>query len=573
MHSRFLLLFVVLALVIVSAPPAAAQDSGTDTPPVDGPPFSLPFSGPPGPGTWLYQQHYGNTTQAFNYGNVWYEFGQGLHFGVDFEAACGTAVRAIADGVVTSYGANAFGAGPYNLVLNHPGTGYASLYGHLLRMPDVSRGQAVKRGEVIGLSGDPDGSCESRPHLHLEIRSTDYQTAYNPLPFFDVNWHMLASVGPYNTNFQQDLAAPRRWMRLENQPDIRFGGDVLNNYTRPWPLKLEIRPPVNPPLYRALAPLPDDVQVTITAVTDDAWSVGAWWEPGDSDAVYVVDAIPGQESGVFRQPLDGSPRTYEYPAPPALTSPDGSITVARNPDGTMRLTRRSDGATWDVDTNGVYPAVSPDNTRILWELVYGEIVPGTSSPSIVGWAANLDGSMAQRVYSSPSSYSMWLDDHRVLVVRRTDYRDDYRLTIVDLNDDIPDQDAQLLGTYDNLHGLQIAPGGEWIAFYLAFQDDPRANGVYVQRTEPGSRALPLRFFGAYRWRDAESLFVLSYDGDQDAHALGVVDVQTRRVRWLTEPAAQPIRVANGEWSVAPDGTRIVFIGPADYGLHMIDFSE
>jgi hypothetical protein len=40
-------------------------------------------------------------------------------------------------------------------------------------------------------------------------------------------------------------------------------------------------------------------------------------------------------------------------------------------------------------------------------------------------------------------------------------------------------------------------------------------------------------------------------------------------RWLTDPDEVPIRVANGDWSVSPDGTRIVYVDPADYGLYML----
>ena len=81
------------------------------------------------------------------------------------------------------------------------------------------------------------------------------------------------------------------------------------------------------------------------------------------------------------------------------------------------------------------------------------------------------------------------------------------------------------------------------------------------------RALPaagssriFNVFGAYRWRDDHSLYVLSYGIDQDAHELGVVDVESREVRWLTDADEMPIRVANGEWSVSPDGTKLAFYG-------------
>jgi hypothetical protein len=106
-------------------------------------------------------------------------------------------------------------------------------------------------------------------------------------------------------------------------------------------------------------------------------------------------------------------------------------------------------------------------------------------------------------------------------------------------------------------------------FYLAFQDDSDASGVYVQDTAPGSFARKLPFFGAYQWRDADSLYVLSYDMTADAHALGYVAVSTGVFRWLTDPAAMPIRVANGEWRVSPDGARILYVDPADYGLYLL----
>ena len=257
---------IALALAVLGTPwlPAEAQTPETEP---DGPPFSMPLAEPPGPSTWVYEQHYGNTTAAYNYGAVWYVSGQGMHFGVDFEAPCGTPVLAIADGLVRFEDAEGFGAGPHSLVIDHPGTGYSSLYGHLLEYTNLGRGTLVERGQQIALTGDPDGSCESRPHLHLEIRSQDYQQTFNPVNFFDVNWHMLASIGPYQSGFQQDLDAPCRWMRLEDQPDISFGGNWLNNYVHPWPPKLELRAPVDPPAPRELPPLADAVRVTRSVVS------------------------------------------------------------------------------------------------------------------------------------------------------------------------------------------------------------------------------------------------------------------------------------------------------------------
>ncbi len=561
-------LVLLASVLLAGALPVMAQGSARVPPEVLD--FTLPLTDPPGPNTWLYEQHYGNTTQAYNFGDVWYVFGQQLHFGLDLEAPCGTPVHAIADGRVVAIDAADFGAGPHNIVLEHTGTGYTSIYGHLSQVAQLNHNDRVKQGDQIGVTGDPDGTCGSRPHLHLEIRSDGYNVAFNPVLFIEVDWHMLTSIALYETGFQQALEAPRRWMRLEDQPEIRFGGNPLNNYFRVWPPKLELRPPDGPPAHRELEPLLDNVTVTITPVTNSGWNVGAWWEPDDPDAVYLIDETSQGEAAVMRQPLDGSRREVVRDAPPALASPDGSIALEYNGDGSIRLTRDGDGATWNVNTNGTLPAVSPGNTRLLWQRVFGEIVPGISHPSVAIWASNIDGSAARRVYSWAGSQGAWLDDDRVLIIRRVPYTPEHLLYIVDVSTNTSDPEPQLLGSYMNLSGLRIAPGGARIAYYLPFQDDPDASGVYVQRTEPGSQPQKLPTFGAYRWRDADSLYVLSYDLEQPAHALGVVEVESGDLRWLTDPEEQPIRVANGEWSVSPDGTRIVFLDPEDYGLYLIE---
>lgn len=198
-------------------------------------PFGLPFNTPPGPNTWLVGQMYGNTTGAYRWRRIWYGAGQGLHFGIDFSARCGTPVVAIGDGVVTKVDAAAHGAGPHNLMIDHP-NGYASFYGHLVERASVEVGQTVARGQVVGKTGDPDLTCSSRPHLHLEIRSGyDYRVAYNPVTLIDADWDSLMLAGPFQRGYQRDLNNPRRWQFPDDQPEVRFGGDIVNDYARTWP--------------------------------------------------------------------------------------------------------------------------------------------------------------------------------------------------------------------------------------------------------------------------------------------------------------------------------------------------
>lgn len=568
---------VIVGVMAGGVSRGAAQDP-TGTPPPDetpgaapdGPPFSFPLKDPAGPATWLYEQHFGNTIAAYNFGNIWYASGQQLHFGADFEAPCGTPVHAIADGVVTNIDAEGFGAGPHSVVIRHTGTGYTSLYGHLFERAPVEQWQEVSRGELIGHTGDPDGTCGSRPHLHLEIRSDNYSVSYNPLTFFELNWHMLASIGPIDQPFEQDLDRPYRWMTLEDQPDVEFGGSPLNNYRNPWPPRLEVRAPEDPPAARQLDPLGENASVTIAPVSLDAWNLNFWWDAADPDAVYVVDQVQGEGSGIFRQALDGSERTYQGAIPPAVPSPNGDVTVQHEGGGTFEIYRRTDGGQW-VWPVGNYPSVSPDGTRLLWTVYYGQVLPGTQPPGIEVWISNLDGALQRLVYRQSGGWVRWLDGHRLLIGKPVTYTAETQLYILDV--DSQDLSPQFLGSFNFLRGVRVAPGGGRIAFYLAFQEIPADSGVYVLETQPGAQPRKLDFFGSFRWRDDDSLYFLSFDQSQEAHTLHLIDVNENIPRQLTDLDTQPIYVANGEWKVGPGGMRIAFIDPRDYGLYLITLAD
>jgi murein DD-endopeptidase MepM/ murein hydrolase activator NlpD len=236
-HIRIILMMMLVALVF-GAPavwPAAAAPPPTQAQAER--PFRLPFLEPPGPSTWLLGQVYGNTTSAYRQRKEFYEAGQGLHFGIDLMAPCGYPVVAIGAGVVTKVDALEHGSAPHNLMIDHP-NGYASFYGHLLETPDLQVGQAVTAGQVVAKSGDPDETCTSRPHLHLEIRNAgQYNRAYNPITLIKADWDTLALTGPSGAGFARDLSDPRRWQSLYNQPEVHFWGPMLNDYPNPWPLE------------------------------------------------------------------------------------------------------------------------------------------------------------------------------------------------------------------------------------------------------------------------------------------------------------------------------------------------
>jgi hypothetical protein len=84
-----------------------------------------------------------------------------FHIGLDYAVACGTPVRAAADGTVVSAGE--WGTGGLRLEIDH-GDGLVTSYRHNSRLL-VSPGDRVGRGDVISLSGTTGNSTGC--HLHF----------------------------------------------------------------------------------------------------------------------------------------------------------------------------------------------------------------------------------------------------------------------------------------------------------------------------------------------------------------------------------------------------------------------
>lgn len=87
------------------------------------------------------------------------------HQGVDFTIPEGSSVFATADGVVRDV-AQRHSTQGQTVVIDH-GNGYETSYSHLSKI-NVRKGQPVRRGDIIALSGDTGLSLS--PHLHYEVR-------------------------------------------------------------------------------------------------------------------------------------------------------------------------------------------------------------------------------------------------------------------------------------------------------------------------------------------------------------------------------------------------------------------
>ncbi len=179
-----------------TAAPTATPAAGTATP---RPAAALPrptrqsYSVPAGRHDWLLRP---TGEQDWQSGSVFYPYGTDgrgqylLHHGMDIVNPMGTPVLAVADGEIIFAGADSAQAiGPQtnfygNVIVLKPDRTlgdypFFCVYGHLSRI-DVSAGQRVQAGQVIGAVGM--SGIAMGPHLHFEVRfaQNDYFHSVNP---------------------------------------------------------------------------------------------------------------------------------------------------------------------------------------------------------------------------------------------------------------------------------------------------------------------------------------------------------------------------------------------------------
>jgi hypothetical protein len=538
--------------------------------------FGLPFAGEPGPNTWLMGQAYGNTVGGYRRRLTDYRSGQGIHFGVDFSAPCGTPVRAIGDGVVSEVDGS-HGSGPHNLVLEH-GQGLASLYGHLSRRSSLRVGQRVKRGDLIGLSGDSQLTCVSAPHLHLEIRDASHQRFFNPVLFINADWHTLALTGGFSRGYQRDLGNPRRWQTVLDQPQARRGGGLLNNFAQPWPPAPD-GPRINPPArIRAFvfqADLEASLSITPKRLTSNGCCANPFWS-ADSNRVVFIDR-PDRNPATLYAVSAFEPGT---PTPAfsgvAFLSPTERYALLPGP--VSWLERVSDGKRSRIRTIYGNLTYSPSESRVAWAVSdsrgnFDRLTTQIFTAELISTASNV-GLSAPRLVGTlfGGGVVAWLDETRVLVTGKSNPTErDRSLRVLDTRDG----SSRVLVRALNFRAVNLAPsklspgnlasGGRWLAYYTAF-DSAARNGMFVMDTSTG-QARKLPWFGSYRWRDQNRIVYVPLEMNAASHRVLEMDASTGITRELVNLGA---KIALDQWQVSPDGRRMMFVNAQDNNIYALE---
>lgn len=155
--------------------------------------------------------------QTFGHYTGGLTFNGGRHYGIDFQMPTGTKIKALTDGLVTQAGP-VTGGGGNQVTLKEPGGKWFQWYMHMSKVL-AHKGDKVKAGDLLGLSGSTGNS--TTPHLHIQ-RMKGYpsnETAVNPM-----KW--LKSLGSSNKS-------AKKWksdiQRAAKQMKVNLSGSELND--------------------------------------------------------------------------------------------------------------------------------------------------------------------------------------------------------------------------------------------------------------------------------------------------------------------------------------------------------
>ncbi len=310
----------------------------------------------------------------------------------------------------------------------------------------------------------------------------------------------------------------------------------------------------------------------VMKLTDGGCCRNPVWHP-DGARILYTDAAPNQPlAATWAVPADASgPPTVFFPSA-ATVAPDGSRIAY--PDFTNHVTRIQEfgkQSTATIANNDAYVWFSPDGRQVAWL----ERAPGAQPSSNVDrlvrvWVANADGANArQRGNTVRAADLIWFPDgQRLLFTGRDTDGGNPGVYILDIN----------AGTLTRIvdafspRGLRLSPDGTRIVYLAALEENPADNGLFIANADgSGKRKLPL--VGGVRWApDSKSLLILPFQTDNGADQLVRIDAATLGTTPLTDRAALSFRVAQDEWEVAPDGTRIVFNALTDSNIYVLRFS-
>jgi Tol biopolymer transport system component len=133
----------------------------------------------------------------------------------------------------------------------------------------------------------------------------------------------------------------------------------------------------------------------------------------------------------------------------------------------------------------------------------------------------------------------------------------------------------ILASHKRIRNPKISPDGSWIVYFVDFADEPEDRGVWVVSSNGTTqKKLNLPAFGAYNWRDDDTLLIIPLRGrSEESMQIWALDVPENEASQLTDPASIDFVISNGDWTVSPDGDSIVFVNSDDQNIWLLTLPD
>lgn len=287
----------------------------------------------------------------------------------------------------------------------------------------------------------------------------------------------------------------------------------------------------------------------------------------DSEWILYLDGYSGDiEPGLYHIPRIGG-------KPSLLTTSFGSFsndwTLVAYPEGDQVIVERwADGSRWSVPSSGRAVVFSHDNRHIAWEIGPQHIQSPDRRLSQV-WVSEVSGNAARELVTiHGGQFVDWLGSDAILVTGRLSPPDPAGIWRIDRVTGA----GQLLFEIERPRDILISPGGEWLAFVVAFENETNRNGIWVVKTD-GSHVERLTVFGSYRWRSEGQLMIMPLDLNQKYPDLYQLDLIDGMVWKLIDAQETALTITNNDWTVSPNGQWLLYHSSEDRNLWMLEIPE
>jgi hypothetical protein len=314
---------------------------------------------------------------------------------------------------------------------------------------------------------------------------------------------------------------------------------------------------------------PDSPGITFKRLTGPGCCVQPFWSADGQYVRFIDQPAPTMPTGIYEVSIEGSSNVRLYSEQIGLPSPDDRYLAFLNESGDTVVQEVSSEAQSVIPNDGLRVFFSPGSARLAWADL-ADSGNFDQRPAVIG-ISDIDGANTQELITVYGGGIVgWLNDDTLLLIGRDSpgEPDESLFTL-----SVIDGARRDLVSEERIYTSNIAPGGEWVVYTIAFDPDSSENdGLWVVSTD-GEARYKLDVVGSARWRDASRLLIIPIEMDAVSHRLWQFDSESGTVEPLTEPDQHPFRVASGDWNVSPTGRYVVFLNAEDESLWLIDLGK